>query len=71
MGAEKDDDEGEESEQDTDKPRDSGDDKKNETRLGWKDYAALFIAFVETIALPLVILIVILFAVLAYIGFFR
>jgi hypothetical protein len=39
--------------------------------LGWKDYVALFIAFVETIALPLVILIVILVVVLVLLGLFR
>lgn len=35
--------------------------------LGWKDYLALFIAFIETIALPLVIMLVIVLVMLALI----
>jgi hypothetical protein len=52
------------------------DDKKDEpdqdgVDLGWKDYLALFIAFVETIALPLVVLIVILLFALFILGILR
>jgi hypothetical protein len=33
--------------------------------LGWKDYVALFIALLQTVGLPLVVLIVVILAALA------
>jgi len=40
----------------------AGDDGK---RLGWKDYLALFIALLQTVALPILLLIVIILLALA------
>lgn len=40
-----------------------GEDARDHPRLGWKDYLALFVAFIQTVALPLVILVAILIAV--------
>jgi hypothetical protein len=34
-------------------------------RLGWKDYLALFIALLQTVALPMLVLIVIILGALA------
>lgn len=51
---------------------DDGDGSDNhDVRLGWKDYLALFIAFVETIALPLVIVIALLLVLLIILGVVR
>ena len=36
-------------------------------KLGWKDYLALFFAMVQTVALPLIVVIVILLAALVVI----
>jgi hypothetical protein len=46
-------------------------DDDTDVHLGWKDFLALFIAFVETLALPLVVLIVVLFVLLILIGVLR
>jgi hypothetical protein len=45
-------------------PGDDGSQEK--ARLGWKDYLALFVAFLTTIFLPLLVLIVILVAILLF-----
>jgi hypothetical protein len=37
----------------------------DDANLGWKDYVALFIALLQTVALPMVVLIVIILAALA------
>jgi hypothetical protein len=42
--------------------RNAGDDSKT---LGWKDYLALFIALLQTVALPMLVLVVIVLAAVA------
>ncbi len=46
----------------TDNDEDEPDGKNQRVQLDWKDYVALAIAGLETIILPMVILIIILFA---------
>lgn len=48
-----------------------GEDDSGGARLGWKDYVALFIAFIQTIALPMIILILVLVAILLLAAAFR
>ncbi len=46
----------------------SGDEDGKEERdatLGWRDYIALFIAFIETIGLPLLIMVAVILVILA------
>jgi hypothetical protein len=45
-------------------PGDDGSEEK--VRLGWKDYLALFVAFLTTVFLPLLVLIVVLVAILLF-----
>jgi hypothetical protein len=47
------------------------DSKESDLGLTWKDYVALFIAVLQTLALPLVAMIVVLIVVLALVGVFR
>lgn len=39
--------------------------------LGWKDYLALFIAFIQTVALPLLILVLIIVGLLVVLAALR
>jgi len=46
-------------------------DRKREEKLTWKDHVALFIAMVETVMVPAVILIVILLILIVYAAMVR
>jgi hypothetical protein len=43
----------------------SGNGKDDENGLGWKDYVALFIALLQTVALPMLLLILMILAAVA------
>lgn len=47
------------------------DDHRAEHKLEWRDYVALFIAMLQTVALPMLVLIVIILAALAVLGLLR